>query len=325
MDNRLERGRDRLNPDGNERLTAVVGLVVLALSVVELATIVFGLHRFLSLHVFVGLVLIPPVLLKLASTGWRFARYYTGSEPYRSKGAPQLPMRLLAPLLVAATVVLLGSGVAMGIVHGQSLAVARRLHGPASVLWLILIGVHILVYLKRALLSSTQEVVVSSRRVYQGQECVLTSSPLPSAPASSWVRSPCPCNITGSICTTTTTAVREARTGSPARFEESCRSRRICPRPEVPDVYGGSVSVEAVLATKPDSGARVCRRSAVARTRADQCLRVSADVWAGVNTGACAPATTRSREACEDPCFEEEALAAGEPASPTPGADPAAR
>jgi hypothetical protein len=60
MDNRLERGRERLNPDGNERLTAVVGLVVLALSVIELATIVFGLHRFLSLHVFVGLVLIPP-------------------------------------------------------------------------------------------------------------------------------------------------------------------------------------------------------------------------------------------------------------------------
>jgi hypothetical protein len=168
MDNRLERGRKRLNPDGNERLTAVVGLVVLALSVVELATIVFGLHRFLSLHVFVGLVLVPPVLLKLASTGWRFARYYTGSEPYRLKGAPQLPMRLLAPLLVAATVVLLGSGVAMGIVHGQSLAVARRLHGPASVLWLILIGVHVLVYLKRALLSSTQEMAVSSRPRVRG-------------------------------------------------------------------------------------------------------------------------------------------------------------
>ena len=163
MKNGFGRGREQLNPDGNERLTAAVGLVLLALSIVELATIVFGLHRFLSLHVFVGLVLIPPVLLKLASTGWRFARYYTGSEPYRSKGAPQLPMRLLAPLLVAATVVLLGSGVAMGIVHGQSLVVARRLHGPASVLWLILVGVHVLVYLKRAVISSTQDLSAPAR------------------------------------------------------------------------------------------------------------------------------------------------------------------
>jgi hypothetical protein len=36
------------------------------------------------------------------------------------------------------------------------------------VLWLILIGVHVLVYLKRALLSSTQEVSVSSRPHVRG-------------------------------------------------------------------------------------------------------------------------------------------------------------
>jgi hypothetical protein len=59
-------------------------------------------------------------------------------------------MRLLAPLLVAATVVLFGSGVAMGLLHGQALQLARRLHGPASVIWLLLIGVHVLVYLRRA-------------------------------------------------------------------------------------------------------------------------------------------------------------------------------
>jgi hypothetical protein len=142
---------ERLNPVGNERLTAAVGLVLLVLTIVELGTIVFGLHQFLSLHVFVGLVLIPPVLLKLASTGWRFARYYKGSEPYRLAGAPELAMRLMAPLLVAATVVLFASGVAMGILHGHSLVVARRLHGPASVLWMVLVGVHVLVYLKRDL------------------------------------------------------------------------------------------------------------------------------------------------------------------------------
>jgi hypothetical protein len=168
MHNERGRGGERLNPDGNERLTATVGLVLLVLSIVELGTVLLGLHQFLSPHVFVGLVLIPPVLLKLASTGWRFTRYYTGSEPYQSKGAPQLAMRLLAPLLIAATVVLFGSGVAMGILHGHSLGVARRLHGPASVLWMVLVGVHVLVYLKRALTSSKQDVTAASRASVRG-------------------------------------------------------------------------------------------------------------------------------------------------------------
>jgi hypothetical protein len=164
----MKNTRERLNPDGNERLTAAVGVVLLVLTIVELVTIVFGLHQFLSLHVFVGLVLIPPVLLKLASTGWRFSRYYSGSEPYRSTGAPQLAMRLLAPLLVAATVVLFASGVAMGILHGHSLVVARRLHGPASVIWLILVGVHVLVYLKRAFISSKADITAASRASVRG-------------------------------------------------------------------------------------------------------------------------------------------------------------
>jgi len=139
-----------VNPDGNERLTAAIGVLLLIPIIVELATIVLGVHTFMSLHVFVGLALIPAVLLKLGSTGWRFARYYTRSRAYVEHGPPQLAMRLLAPLLVAATVVLFGSGVAMGLLHGQALQLARRLHGPASVIWLLLIGVHVLVYLRRA-------------------------------------------------------------------------------------------------------------------------------------------------------------------------------
>ena len=167
MESRLGRVRERLNPDGNERLTAAVGLVLIVLTIAELATNVLGL-QLLSVHVFIGLVLIPPVLLKLASTGWRFTRYYTGNEEYRSKGAPELPMRLLAPLLVAATVVLFASGVAMGLLHGHALDIARRLHGPSSVVWMILVGVHVLVYLKRALISSKEDITPASRASVPG-------------------------------------------------------------------------------------------------------------------------------------------------------------
>jgi hypothetical protein len=40
---RLSDGLEQLNPDGNERLTAAVGIVLVVLTVVELATVLFGL------------------------------------------------------------------------------------------------------------------------------------------------------------------------------------------------------------------------------------------------------------------------------------------
>ena len=157
-----------MNPIGNERLTSAAGALLLVPIAVEVATILLGVHMFMSLHVFVGLLLIPPVLLKLASTGWRFVRYYARDPRYRSAGPPRTAMRVLAPVLVAATVVLFGSGVAMGFLHGNALTAARRLHGPASVVWLVLIGVHVLVYLRRALLDTAADVAPASRRSVTG-------------------------------------------------------------------------------------------------------------------------------------------------------------
>src|ERR1700751_6316699 len=68
------------SPDGNERLTSSTGLVLLVLLLVETLT-TLALRTYLDVHLFLGLVLLPPVALKLASTGWRFARYYTRSRP----------------------------------------------------------------------------------------------------------------------------------------------------------------------------------------------------------------------------------------------------
>jgi hypothetical protein len=77
-------------------------------------------------------------------------------------------MRLLAPFLVVATVILFSCGVAMGVLHGQALQIARRLHGPTSVIWLVLIGVHVLVYLKRALTDSREDLRSTTRRAVRG-------------------------------------------------------------------------------------------------------------------------------------------------------------
>lgn len=158
-----------MNPRGNERLTAAVGLLVIIPVLVEIASVLLGVHTFMSLHVFVGLALIPAVLLKLASTGWRFARYYTRSREYVAVGPPQLAMRLLAPLFVTATVVLFGSGVAMGFLHGHPLQIARNLHGPASVIWLGLLGLHVLVYLGRALRRTALDALPAMRKSVPGR------------------------------------------------------------------------------------------------------------------------------------------------------------
>jgi peptidoglycan/LPS O-acetylase OafA/YrhL len=76
-------------------------------------------------------------------------------------------MRVLAPLLVAATVVLFGSGVAMGVLHGQALDWAR-LHGPASVIWLSLLGLHVLVYFTRAVRKTADDAAPEPRSRARG-------------------------------------------------------------------------------------------------------------------------------------------------------------
>ena len=50
-------------------------------------------------------MLLGPLAVKMASTGYRFVRYYTHGPAYRSKGPPQPLMRAIAPMVVASMVV----------------------------------------------------------------------------------------------------------------------------------------------------------------------------------------------------------------------------
>src|SRR5215469_9967600 len=85
---------------GNARLTSLAGVVLLVLLAAEGATIV-SIQQLLSVHVFIGMLLLGPVALKLATTGYRFARYYTGGVEYLREGPPPPLMRVLvAPVLV---------------------------------------------------------------------------------------------------------------------------------------------------------------------------------------------------------------------------------
>jgi hypothetical protein len=103
-------------------------------------------------HMFIGLVLIGPVLLKLASTGYRFVRYYGGARPYREKGPPALPLRVLAPALVFTTVVVFASGVGL-LAAGHRSDTLMMLHQAGFVGGSACFGVHFLAHLPRMLRS----------------------------------------------------------------------------------------------------------------------------------------------------------------------------
>jgi hypothetical protein len=133
-------------PAGNERLTGATGALLLVLLAIEGVTIVF-LGQLLGLHMFVGLLLIPPVALKLGSTGYRFIRYYTASPSYRRKGPPPAVLRVIAPIVVLSTVAVFASGVALLFAGPGSRHALLPIHKISFIVWIAFAGVHILGHL----------------------------------------------------------------------------------------------------------------------------------------------------------------------------------
>jgi hypothetical protein len=140
-------------PAGNARLTAWIGLVLLVLFLVECATLI-SMSSLIAVHIFVGAFLLPVVLLKTATTGWRMMRYYTRSDDYVVSGPPPVLLRLLGPLVILGAVAVIGTGLSL-IALGQSAnhnlftfvgfgVSAVTLHQAAFVLWLATTGLHVL-------------------------------------------------------------------------------------------------------------------------------------------------------------------------------------
>jgi len=133
---------------GNEHLTAVVAAVLLPLLFVEGVTLL-RLGSLLTVHVFVGLLLIPIVALKLGSTGWRMLRYYLGAGEYVERGPPHVVLRtVVAPLIVVSTIALFATGAAL-LVVGQTDGPIVALHKASFIVWLGATGVHVLVHVWR--------------------------------------------------------------------------------------------------------------------------------------------------------------------------------
>ena len=138
--------------EGNERLTAMTGSVLLVLLLVECYTIL-RIGRLLTLHVFLGMLLLGPVTLKAGSVLYRFVRYYTGSEPYRRKGPPMLLLRLIGPVIMLLTACVFGSGI-MVAVTGPSYGPPTgwlMVHRLSFFAWIVFIVIHVAAHLPRVI------------------------------------------------------------------------------------------------------------------------------------------------------------------------------
>ena len=134
--------------EGNAKLTAMTGAVLLIGFAVEGITIL-NLHQLLAFHFVVGFLLIGPVLLKMSSTMYRFARYYSGSAPYVRKGPPSPVLRLLGPFVILTSVAVIGTGVALGLSGPADRGGWLFLHKASFVLWFGVMTIHVLNYAPR--------------------------------------------------------------------------------------------------------------------------------------------------------------------------------
>ena len=130
---------------GNERLTSLTGGVLFVLLGL-IGITVLQVRSLLPEHLLLGFVLIPPLGLKMFSTGYRFVRYYAGDPLYRRAGPPRLMLRLIAPIVVISTVALFVTGLelwAFGLRFGSIWVAA---HKWSFVIWLPFTLIHAFSY-----------------------------------------------------------------------------------------------------------------------------------------------------------------------------------
>jgi hypothetical protein len=132
--------------EGNARLTGMSGAVLFVLLAGEAVTIL-QVRQTISIHVFIGMLLVPFVLLKLASTTFRFGHYYRGSTEYVKRGPPPTILRMTGPLIGLSTLSVLGTGIAL-IALGRSARWMRDIHKVSFFAFGLFIAIHVLGHIR---------------------------------------------------------------------------------------------------------------------------------------------------------------------------------
>jgi hypothetical protein len=145
----------------NRALTSWAGLLLLpGLAVVALSGLVFG--NYWQLHYIAGLSLIPLLLVKLGSTTYRALSYYTRRAMYRAAGAPEWVGRLLAPALIASTIIAMATGIWMWSQHSEAQPWAK-LHVLSVLAMGACVGLHVLLRTPISLQAVTTDGVAALR------------------------------------------------------------------------------------------------------------------------------------------------------------------
>ena len=132
--------------DQNERMTAIAGALLFLFIIVELF-ITASLDGLTTEHVFAGILISGPLVVKMFSTGYRFFRYYTKSPEYVKSGPPNIILRLLAPFLVLTTILVFISGYGLAFGHDDKLF--GKIHAFCVPLWIALVAVHAYAYIRK--------------------------------------------------------------------------------------------------------------------------------------------------------------------------------
>jgi hypothetical protein len=114
------------------------------------------------------MLLVPPVLVKIGSTGYRFARYYLGAPAYRRKGPPPVLLRLLGPAVVILTLMVLASGVALLLVPPSWSGQLLFVHKASFVLWFFAMAVHVIGHLAEVARLAPSDWLRRTRRDVRG-------------------------------------------------------------------------------------------------------------------------------------------------------------
>jgi len=159
----------------NERLTALLsGLLFLLVAAIGVTVLL--IQDLLPEHYVVGFLLVPPLGLKLASTGYRLLRYYTGSAAYAAAGPPPILLRLTAPLLVLATIAVFGTGIELWLFGYRFGTWWFQAHVVSFLVWTAALIPHLLGHFRRSAEAVAEEVTIgSSREVFTRRGVVVAS------------------------------------------------------------------------------------------------------------------------------------------------------
>jgi hypothetical protein len=108
-----------------------------------------------GVHFGLGFALIPILLVKLGSTGWRAVNYYFDRDPYRAAGPPWLLPRIMALPLTACAIAATISGVVLW-AEGTDRGTWATVHIYSVISLAVVIVVHLMIYTRKAFRASTR-------------------------------------------------------------------------------------------------------------------------------------------------------------------------